>query len=57
MPWKSTDALKHKKGLSKEDQKKWAKIANAVLSDCMGAGKSEKDCAPKAIRVANSKVG
>ena len=58
IPWKPEDAKKHKKGLSKEQQKKWAKIANSVYNDCMKEkGGSDSKCAPKAIRIANSKVG
>jgi uncharacterized protein YdaT len=57
MPWKSTDAKKHKKGLTKAQASKWAKIANAVLSECLGAGKDQSTCEAKAIRVANSKAG
>lgn len=53
MPWSAGDAKKHKKGLSKEQAKKWAKIANKVLKDCRDKG--GKDCEAKAIRVANSK--
>jgi len=53
MPWKAEDAKKHKKGLSKEQAKKWAKIANEVLRKCKKEG--GKDCEGKAIRVANSK--
>lgn len=48
MPWSSSDAKKHKKGLSSAQSRKWAKIANAVLSDSGDEG--------KAIRIANSKT-
>lgn len=48
MPWSADDADKHKKGLSDDQKKKWAKIANSVLADSGDEG--------KAIRIANSKV-
>jgi hypothetical protein len=57
MPFTAADADKHKKGLSEGQKKTWAKIANAVFEDCMEVKKSDKECAPSAIRVANSKVG
>lgn len=57
MPWKSSDSTKHKKGLSEQDQKKWASIANSVRKDCIEDGGSEEYCDGKAIRIANSKVG
>lgn len=56
IPWSPNDAQKHKSGLSKEEKKKWAEIANRVYKDCMKNG-TDKVCAPKAIKVANSKVG
>lgn len=55
MPWKPSDASKHKKGLSESQKKKWAKIANEVLEQCQKD--NGKDCEAKAIRVANSRVG
>lgn len=55
MPWTASDAKKHKKGLSSEQSKKWAKIANAALASCKKKGGN--DCDAYAIRVANSKVG
>jgi len=54
MPWSPKDSLKHKKGLSADQQKKWATTANGVLKDCQAKG--GKDCEGKAIRTANSKV-
>ncbi len=54
MPWKSSDVEKHKKGLSKEQKRKWVSIANAVLAECQSAKGS--GCEAKAIRIANSKV-
>ncbi len=55
MPWKSEDVESHKKGLSPEQKKKWCSIANAILKDCIAKGGTDKTCAPKAIRIANSK--
>lgn len=54
MPWSPRDALKHKKGLTPAQQKKWASIANSVLAQCQKDGDS--DCEGKAIRIANSQV-
>jgi uncharacterized protein YdaT len=57
IPWTKDDAPKHKKGLTEAEKKKWAEIANSVLSDCKKNGGKQKDCEAKAIRIANSKVG
>ena len=57
MPWKTSDVDEHKKGLTAEQKKKWVKIANKVLLDCLAKGESDKTCAPKAIRIANSSIG
>ena len=54
MPWSPKDSLKHKKGLTPAQQKKWASIANSVLTDCESDNGS--DCEGKAIRIANSQV-
>jgi len=56
MPWSWEDAKKHKKGLNKEQAKKWAKIANSVRKQCLSDGGKESTCDKKAIKVANSKV-
>jgi len=53
MPWTVKDVDRHKKGLTATQKKKWVKIANATLKDCLSKG--GKDCDGKAIRVANSK--
>ena len=53
MPWDASDANKHIKGLSKKQRKKWASVANGVLSGCQSEG--GKDCEGKAVRIANSK--
>lgn len=54
MPWTVDDVDKHKKGLSDKQKKQWVRIANAVLAKCMKDGGSDEDCAPKAIKQANS---
>lgn len=56
MPWTKADVDSHKKGLSDSQKEKWAKIANAALASCIKDGGSDATCAPKAIRIANSKV-
>lgn len=48
MPWTSADATRHKKGLSGSSARKWADIANSVLSRTGDEA--------QAIRVANSRV-
>lgn len=55
MPWTVKDVDKHKKGLSTEQKKKWVRVANKVLKDCLKDGGSQKSCEAKAIRTANSK--
>jgi len=52
MPWTAADAPKKCKG---DDRAKWASIANAILRDCIADGGTDKSCAPRAIRIANSK--
>jgi len=54
MPWTSADAKKHKKGLTPQQEKRWASIANSVLKACKDSGTS--DCDAKAIRIANAKA-
>ena len=55
MPWQVKDVDSHKKGLSPEQKKKWVSVANGIYKDCLAKGGSDKTCAPKAIRIANSK--
>ncbi len=55
MPWVVGDVNSHKKGLTPEQKKKWVKIANDIYDACMKGGGTDKTCAPKAIRIANSK--
>lgn len=55
MPWSVSDVDEHKKGLTPAQKKKWVSIANGVLAQCIKDGGSDKTCAPKAIKIANSK--
>jgi uncharacterized protein YdaT len=55
MPWTVKDVDDFKKGLTPEQKKKWVKTANAVYKECMNKGGTDKKCAPKAIKTANSK--
>jgi hypothetical protein len=55
MPWTVKDVDEHKKGLTPAQKAKWVSVANGVYADCMKNGGSDATCAPKAIRVANSK--
>lgn len=54
MPWSSSDAKEHIKGLNSSQSAAWAKIANSVLSECKAKGGT--DCEGKAIRIANAKA-
>lgn len=45
MPWAPNDSTKHKKGLGPDAQKRWSRIANAVLRQSGDEG--------QAIRIAN----
>jgi len=55
MPWSVSDVESHKKGLAPAQKVKWVGIANAIYKKCLADGGSDKTCAPKAIRIANSK--
>lgn len=55
MPWTEKDVSKYKKGLAPSEKKKWVRVANSVYRGCIKDGGSDKTCAKKAIRVANSK--
>ncbi len=55
MPWTVDDVESHKKGLTPAQKKKWVAIANAIYKDCLAKGGTDATCAPKAIRIANSK--
>jgi uncharacterized protein YdaT len=48
MPWTADDAERHKKGLTREQKRKWARVANAALKEYADEG--------RAIRVANAAV-
>lgn len=48
MPWSPEDAERFKKGLSPESRRRWASVANSVLSNTNDES--------RAIRVANSTV-
>ena len=54
MPWTAKDVDSHKKGLTPAQKKKWVSVANGVYRECMKSG-TDKTCAAKAIRIANSK--
>jgi len=55
MPWKASDAHKHKKGLTPKQARQWAAVANSALKKCESEGGS--DCDASAIRQANGAVG
>lgn len=57
LPWTVNDVDKHKKGLTPAQKKQWVKIANGIYDSCMAQGGADEECATKAIRIANSKVG
>ena len=56
MPWTINDVDKHKKGLTPSQKRQWIRIANAIYDSCLSGGENDKTCAPKAIRIANSKL-
>lgn len=55
MPWTVSDVDSHKKGLAPAQKAKWVSIANSTYKACLAKGGTDKTCAPKAIRIANSK--
>jgi hypothetical protein len=55
VPWEVKDVPRFKKGLTESQKKKWVKVANGIYSECIKGGGSDKTCAAKAIRIANSK--
>src|SRR3990172_4206006 len=57
MPWKASDAKTHKKGLTKNQAKKWAAVANSALSKCLKDGGNQDECEASAIRQANGVAG
>ena len=54
MPWSAEDADRHNGGLSDEQKRQWAAVANAALAKCEKEG--GKDCEGSAIRQANAAV-
>lgn len=56
MPFTAGNAGKYNKGLSDNQKRKWAKIAQSVYSKCMEGGGKEKKCAKDAIIAANSAI-
>lgn len=57
MPWGIEDVDRFKKGLSQKQKEQWVAVANSVLEQCIKAGGTEEECAPKAIKQANAVVG
>lgn len=57
MPWTPADAKRFKKGLTPEEEKKWAAIANSHLEACIKKGGTDATCAGEAIKIANGSVG
>ena len=55
MPWISSQVDEFRKGLSRKQKKKWVAVANGALASCMEGGGSDKECAGRAVRIANSK--
>lgn len=53
MPWKPEDVERHNKGLTPEEARRWAQIANTALKTCLSKGGNSKDCEGKAIKIAN----
>ncbi|MFA5053637.1 MAG: hypothetical protein WC565_06250 [Parcubacteria group bacterium] len=56
MPWSIGNIPDAFKSLSKEKKRLAISIANGVLRSCLKDGGTDKECAPKAIRVALAKV-
>lgn len=54
MPWTADDADKHKKGMTANQKKQWAAVANAALAKCEKEGGDK--CDVKAIMQANGAV-
>ena len=57
MPWNIKDVDKFKKGLTQEEKKEWAKIANRILKAELDKGTDELEAEVIAIRTANSTFG
>jgi len=56
MPWSLSDVDAHCAGLSDKRKQVWVAVANGVLAECLKGGGTDKTCAPKAIRIANSRA-
>jgi len=56
MPWSIGNVPDAFKNLSKEKKRLAVAIANGVLRSCLKDGGTDKECAPKAIRIALAKV-
>ena len=57
-PWKTDkDVEKHKKGLSKKQNRQWRKVANSALKKCLEDGEEQDKCEVSAIKQANNVVG
>lgn len=56
MPWTLRDVDSHCAGLSDKRKQVWVAVANGVLAECLKNGGTDKTCAPKAIRIANSRA-
>jgi uncharacterized protein YdaT len=56
MPWSIGNIPDAFKGLTKQQKKLAISIANGALRSCLKDGGTDKECAPKAIRVALAKV-
>ncbi|MDD3134941.1 MAG: hypothetical protein PHF64_00430 [Methanoregula sp.] len=56
MPWSIGNIPDAFKSLSKEKKRLAISIANGVLRSCLKDGGTDKECAPKAIRIALAKV-
>lgn len=56
MPWTAQDADEHYQGLSTEEKKVWAEVANNDRKACLAEGKTEGVCDARAIRTANAAI-
>lgn len=56
MPYQLSDVDSHCAGLTDKRKQVWVAVANGVLAECLKNGGTDKTCAPKAIRIANSRA-
>ena len=54
MPWTARDADRHAEGLTPQQRRVWARVANDALRRCTTAGGSAQNCEGRAIRQANA---